>query len=620
MEINKITAPQTKGVELTKKEPIKETGLKKDSFDKQKEVFNPEEATKFLKEIKNEYGTKKFTYDGYVKTIVEQAEKEPTKWQYLKELAPRPNISGFFLEEFSQRSVDDLKLAVELASVEDSKGKPKFQGRHVRDTLELDTTQRANVKVMQNCALNVDNIIKAAQEKDLDCKKVASKANEMANTIGEKDLKEVTFTRDEYSKGDYKLIGTKNNDNKITELLDKNINRYALETTETYATGSGKKYTVRKVSDDRNNTTSKVRYEYDKSGYPNVTHEIRIVKDKKGKTQRVEYTQPSEINGVMDIKYMYPNGKEEQISSGTVDKKTGITSIKKNMVSSLGTKTEYLFEDDPEGNRISDYKITDKNGNVLLQNSESFEVIDKNHFISSKNGQKYEIIADDLSTPAREYSVTVKDLNNPERVAKFSTSKEITGDYKEMIKVLKKMPGEELFKLKENTKKLHGITDVLKSYSLTDKYTREIHTGDDLFVILHELGHAVDMKDVDMTKKEETIHKAIFEDKKFNEIYAKEKEAFNKAFPNAQRDHIDYFINHETHYQGEIGGRKETIAEANALLTTAKSHEVLAMRSQYLQQHFPETIAYLDKKLAEPAENPNRTYEQKPNGGWFGGH
>lgn len=55
-----------------------------------------------------------------------------------------------------------------------------------------------------------------------------------------------------------------------------------------------------------------------------------------------------------------PDGTEKVLSSGSVDPKTGITTVKKNMVSLDGTKTEYLYEDDPQGNRISDYKITDK--------------------------------------------------------------------------------------------------------------------------------------------------------------------------------------------------------------------------------------------------------------------
>ena len=172
------------------------------------------------------------------------------------------------------------------------------------------------------------------------------------------------------------------------------------------------------------------------------------------------------------------------------------------------------------------------------------------------------------------------------------------------------MPGEELFKMKDNVKTLQGTTDILKSYSIMDGDTQLIYSGNDLFVILHELGHAVDMKDVDLKNPYYTKHNAIFEDKKFNEIYAKEKEAFNKQFPDAQRNHIAYFIDHENHYNGEKGGLKETIAESNALLTTAKSHEVLAMRSQYLQQHFPETIAYLNDKLNEGKQvlSPNFSY------------
>ncbi len=55
------------------------------------------------------------------------------------------------------------------------------------------------------------------------------------------------------------------------------------------------------------------------------------------------------------------------------------------MTSLNGTRTVYSYEDDPQGNRIVDYKITDKKGNVLLDKSSTFEVIDDNHFISTRN-------------------------------------------------------------------------------------------------------------------------------------------------------------------------------------------------------------------------------------------
>ncbi len=616
MEINKLATPKTIGIETKNKtQKVKSTGLKKDTFNKV-EVFEKQEAETFLAGLKNNYDSQKFT-EAQIKDIIKATSKEPEKWTYIKELAPKKNMLSFNVKEIAVRPIEDIKTAVELASINDHKNNPKFQSFHVIRILGLNPEEQQNAKTLAKSYLSAENIIKAAQEKDLDCKKVVKKTNEMVKSIGEDKLREITFARDCYSKGDYTLTASNTQNKDINqECLDNKLNRYAFETISEYTSKDGKNYKIQKTTDLRNNTTSKVRYELDEKGRQIATDEVRIVKNKSGKVLRTEYTQKSEIPGVMDIKYVYPNGKTEQVSSGRIDKKSGITSIKKNMVSSLGTKTEYLFEDDPQGNRLSDYKITDKNGKVLLQNSETFEVIDKNHFISSKNGQKYEITADDLSVSASKYTVTVKDLNKPERVATFETTRDIMGDYKEMIKVLKKLPGEELFKLKENTTKLYGMRDVLASFSLTNESTREIHTGDNLFVILHELGHAVDMKDVDMLSKDATMHKAIFEDKKFNEIYAKEKAAFTKAFPNAQRNHIDYFIDHEKHYNGKIGGKKETIAEANALLTTAKSHEVLAMRSQYLQQHFPETIAYLDKKLAEPAENPNRKYKDGPAFGW----
>ena len=74
---------------------------------------------------------------------------------------------------------------------------------------------------------------------------------------------------------------------------------------------------------------------------------------------------------------------------------------------------------------------------------------------------------------------------------------------------------------------------------------------------------------------------------------------------------IDYFINKVTHYGGELGGFKEVIAEGNALLTTPKTMDLLAIRSQYLQQYFPRTIASLSnivsqEKPFEETENKNQ--------------
>ena len=53
------------------------------------------------------------------------------------------------------------------------------------------------------------------------------------------------------------------------------------------------------------------------------------------------------------------------------------------------------------------------------------------------------------------------------------------------------------------------------------------------------------------------------------------------------------------HYNGETGGLSEAIAESHALLSCGKSYEPLAIRSQYLQQNFPKTIALLESKFSD---------------------
>ena len=46
------------------------------------------------------------------------------------------------------------------------------------------------------------------------------------------------------------------------------------------------------------------------------------------------------------------------------------------MKSADGTRTQFLLEKDKKGNSLIDYKITDKNGKILMSNSQTFEVID----------------------------------------------------------------------------------------------------------------------------------------------------------------------------------------------------------------------------------------------------
>ena len=342
----------------------------------------------------------------------------------------------------------------------------------------------------------------------------------------------------------------------------------------------------------RNNTISKIRYREDAQvGRPVFENEVRVIKDSNNKVKHYEYVSPSAVNGVYDIVYKKPDGTEKIVSSGNVDKKTGIISVKKDLKSPDGTRTQYLYENDPQGNRIVDYKITDKNGKVLLNKSQTFEVISENKFITSRNNDKYEI-------NVTENTISVQDLNNKNKKAVFNADKEFIGDKKMLLNTLKQFPGEELIKMRENVDKLESIPDPLDAFY--NGGSRTITTGSDRFLLLHELGHAVDMKDVDGNSNDSytnTFYKSITADKDVNKTFEEEKANFFKKYPDAQREYIDYFMNTLNHYNGETGGLQETIAETNALLSEGKSYEPLAIRSQYLQQNFPKTIAVLETKL-----------------------
>lgn len=590
MEINNLNSVNTvKSTVRKQAEKVQETGLKEDTFEKNVDI---DTVMKTLDGINFSNGMKKFKYEVISNKIRASLEESPQKAKYALKLAPQDNVTSSGLYNILKKPVEEVKLLTEVVTAKDKKGYLKFSEPNVSTLCkESNVEEYQRMKQLTGSVLNGDDIIAAAKEKDLDLNKLSSKAEEMSKVFPKDELIGVRFAPNPLSKGEYTIEAENYYRDSYKEMLDSNLNRYAIENKKGYITDDNRMFIVKKTNDFRTNIVSKTRLEKLDGTY-RPTHEIKIFKDKKGHVKRTEYTQPSEVKGVVDVKVTYPSGKVQQVSSGKVDKKTGITTIKKNMVSSLGTKTEYLYEDDPKGNRIVDYKITDKNGKVLLNNSLTFEVVSPNKFISSKNNEKYEITSN-------KNKVTVKDLNNPKRTATFKRGETIQGEEDNVISLLKKVPGDELLKISEKVDTIEGISNELMSKNRLSQEGRSIETGDNLFIFLHELGHAKDLKEYEMDFLSGPQVKDAFNmDKKFNKIYENELKAFNKNHPDSERSFVSYFISNEKRSDGNSSNaKKEVIAESNALLTTAKSHEDLAMRSHYLQQHFPETIAYIHEKL-----------------------
>ena len=576
MQVNNLTSVNKIGTQKTQTKKFL-PAQKPDTFEKSANKFNLDDAMTELSNLKGITGKPKFN-DEKLEFIKGELSKTPEKWQPFKTLVQNPKVISSIACDFLKKDTNDLKNIAEISQIKENDA-PKFSPLELKNiSNSLAGKQLEKFKSLSGASLGIDNL--AQNDKLKNTEKAVAKVNEMKANCPSNIL-DLRLDTDEYDNDAFAVTATLMNGKKV-ELLDKDLNRTAIDETQNI-TRNGKQYQIKKSVDYRNNTTSKVTLEMNKKlPQPVLINEIRVVKDKNGKKVRTEYTTQSDVAGVLNIKHVMPDGTEKVLSSGSVDPKTGITTVKKNMVSLDGTKTEYLYEDDPQGNRISDYKITDKNGKVLLNNSLSFEVVNDKKFISSKNDQKYEITVEDKA-------INVKDMKDG-KTSTINFENYINGNQEKILTVMKKMPGEELIALSKNTKQLEGIDDILHStYGAVNK---RIKTGDNLFVMLHELGHAKDYGEVDV-KEKETLTKSIFNNKNINEIFEKEKAQFNKAFPSAQRDHINYFIK-----TSDVGdGIQEAIAESNALLSTYNNDDLFSIRSQYLQQYFPKTIAQLSHEL-----------------------
>ncbi len=453
----------------------------------------------------------------------------------------------------------------------------------------LTPEQLEKAKQFTSTKMLAQNIAQVVQIFDKDqCAKVKQKVDDITEYIGgDKNTFAVVLGRDKYDTKSFNLNALGLTFNLTTEILDENLDVRSIEKTEEFQTKEGDKYRMQEAYDLKNNTISKTRYEFDKdSKMPYVTYEIRSKIKDDGTMISREYTRPSNVAGVRTVDVLTEDGLKEV--SSAKQKKNGKVKVQKDMESLDGTRTQYKYKDDPKGDRYLHYKITDKEGKVLMDNKKTFTVVSDNEFKSTFNDKSYTMkIADN--------KLTVVDDKDEKRTATFDLG-EVKGDSEKLIKTLKHLSGDELLEMSETVKNFEGMTNGLESYF--NGVDKSLHSGDNLFIVLHELGHAKDFKNVDATNNitiYKTIDNLISQNKDLLDIYNSEKSAFTEAFPEAQREHVDYFTNALTHYGGPSGGVKETVAEGNAIHTTPMTHELLSLRTQYLQQYFPRTMAKLNE-------------------------
>ncbi len=455
--------------------------------------------------------------------------------------------------------------------------------------------------------------MKLISEDKLDGEKLSSLSKDMTLS----NTKEIQLKRAACNgKNNYVIRANHGDGSRNIKLLDKDLNILEQESTTVKYDNTGYPVSKKVMSTDfRTNTFCETKFEFTKERYPVMVSAVKIRRDNQNRLIRKETYEKSDVDGMFNVKYEFPNGKVRDVSKVVKDKTTGAVLIEKDMRSPDMTRTQYRYEDDPNGNRIIDYKITSPDGKVLMNQSQSFEVLGENKFRSSRNDRTYFIELDEKTN-----TLSVTDEQKKEK-SEIKLQDFVNGDEKKISNMLKTISGDELINLKNNVLRIDEIDEKLRSYCKSDfnidldnpnfdsdepilMYS-SLAISDDPFVFLHELGHATDVggKPFFMSRDEDTgelgmiVDGAIRNDKDFKEIYEQERQNFLKEFPTNEREHINYFIADEAAPKRPQLGKIETIAETNALLNTYQSTDVIGIRTQYLQQHFPRTIAYLSKKL-----------------------
>ncbi len=460
--------------------------------------------------------------------------------------------------------------------------KSKFSEKQLTKLAKKSSEIQKNAQLLAGTKLSGENILDNLYynySAKIDAEKIVNKVNELDSLCGE-NLSEIKLEVNKYENDVFDIVAINKDKSKKIVTLDKDFKTRSVQDVITQG-----KYEVKKSKDYKTGVTSEVKSEII-NGKTIPVSEVIVTKDYK------EYSEPSVIKGVFNTKRVYNNGKTEQLSSGYYDEKNGIKIVKKDFGALDGTKTHYEFSEDNKGNRIVDYKITDKSGKVLYKNSEAFEVIDDNTFISSKNENSYEI---KYSDDDKKLSVKNRKTNECNELNLYQY---MFGNVSKLIPTLKKISGDELIKMSENVTRLFQIDNDDASYYHPGR--KDINTCDNEYIFLHELGHAKDMKNYDTTTfktKDATENTLISAQKEVLDTYKAEKELFNKNFSNTQREHIDYFMQSLGHSSGTNGALKEALAEINAILNTFNTVDRYSLRSEYLQRYFPRTIAKLAEKL-----------------------
>ena len=315
------------------------------------------------------------------------------------------------------------------------------------------------------------------------------------------------------------------------------------------------------------------------------------VRDSEGKLLYTEEYRQSELEGKFDIIRTDSNGKETVVGLASRSVNGELSIVEKTLFGADNTKTDYVFVENTNG-RLSYSKITDSDGKVLVENKVNFRKIDETHCKSVENGVEYNIeyTSDKIIVTSSNGKTAEINIVPKSKLDAEGNTKEL-GISEELLPVVKQLPGSVLMSVKELG--LDGITLSRNSFvednaqfNLTDnRIYISPEYANNVFVVLHELGHFIDYKT--------DIHSNL----ELLKIYNEERNNLINNGSIIEFSQMSYFTS--LMHINEGGAITEMIAETHAINNASNTDPLFSSRGALLQQHFPKTYAKITQLLNE---------------------
>ena len=359
----------------------------------------------------------------------------------------------------------------------------------------------------------------------------------------------------------------------------------------------------KQVTNTNQTRSQTVEYKRIASGFGDrkdiVTNQKIDIYDDNGKKIKTEIYEQGALDGVPNITEIDANGNKKILQKSTIDAQGNIK-VEKDFTSVDGTRTRFQSLEDDNGNRRSFYKITDKDGNVLLDRVQTFTVLGENKFQSSLNGKSWDIEYKEDNT------VSVKD-NQTGKITTIPLGDKIAPeDRNTMLNIFKNLSGEQLMIMDKNNINsiIWGGDDRFSNSWLNNAYwntaeekiyfggntistTQEEFLQKNISTLFHEYGHFIDASSADENGNQ------VSGSEKLKKIFEEEFAGFKQIATTEEEIFIDYFTGT---VQGDLRGAEERFAETNMLLHTNPC-DLTATRAYYLQRYFPRTVAAIAEEI-----------------------